>query len=56
MKEIDYKEIDLLKRFISSQSKIIDPRHTSVCAKHQRKLSTAIKRARYMSLLPFVRK
>ncbi len=56
MKEIDYKETDLLKRFVSSQAKIIDPRHTSVCAKHQRKLSTAIKRARYMALLPFVRK
>ncbi len=56
LKEIDYKEIDLLKRFISSASKIIDPRHTSVCAKHQRKLATAIKRARYLSLLPFVRK
>lgn len=56
MKEIDYKEIDLLKRFISSQSKIIDPQHTSVCAKHQRKLATAIKRARYLALLPFVRK
>ncbi|MDE2019004.1 MAG: 30S ribosomal protein S18 [Patescibacteria group bacterium] len=56
MKEIDYKETDLLKRFVSSQAKIIDPRHTSVCAKHQRKLSAAVKRARYMALLPFVRK
>lgn len=56
MKDIDYKETDLLKRFVSSQAKIIDPRHTSVCAKHQRKLSTAVKRARYMALLPFVRK
>ena len=56
MKEIDYKETDLLRRFVSSQAKIIDPRHTSVCAKHQRKLSTAIKRARYLALLPFVRK
>ena len=56
MKEIDYKETDLLRRFVSSQAKIIDPRHTSVCAKHQRKLSTAIKRARFMALLPFVRK
>jgi len=56
MANVDYKEVDLLKRFVSSQSKIIDPRHTSICAKHQRKLSTAIKRARYMGLLAYVRK
>lgn len=56
MKEIDYKEIDLLKKFISSQAKIIDPRHTGVCAKHQRKLAEAIKRARFLGLLAFSRK
>ena len=56
LKNVDYKEIDLLKRFVSSQAKIIDPRHTGICAKHQRKLATAIKRARYMGLLAFVRK
>ena len=53
---VDYKEVDLLRRFVSSQAKIIDPRHTGICAKHQRKLSTAIKRARYMGLLAYVRK
>jgi small subunit ribosomal protein S18 len=53
---IDYKEIDLLRRFVSSQMKIIDPKHTGVCAKHQRKLAEAIKRARFMALLPFVRR
>jgi small subunit ribosomal protein S18 len=56
MKNIDYKEIDLLRRFVSSQAKIIDPRHTNICAKHQRKLATAIKQARFMALLPYVRK
>ena len=56
LKNIDYKEIDLLRRFVSSQAKIIDPRHTNICAKHQRKLSTAIKQARFMALLPYVRK
>jgi small subunit ribosomal protein S18 len=56
LKNIDYKEIELLRRFVSSQAKIIDPRHTSVCAKHQRKLALAIKRARFMGLLPYVRK
>lgn len=54
--EVDYKEVDLLRRFVSSQAKIIDPRHTGVCAKHQRKLALAIKRARYLGLLPFVRR
>jgi small subunit ribosomal protein S18 len=56
LKEIDYKEVDLLKRFVSGQAKIIDPKHTGVCAKHQRKLAQAIKRARFMALLPFVRR
>ncbi len=56
IKNVDYKEIDMLKRFISSQMKIIDPRHTSVCAKHQRKLAQAIKLARFMGLLAFVRR
>lgn len=55
MKEIDYKSTEMIRRFVSSQAKIIDPRHTGVCAKHQRKLSRAIKRARVMGLLPFVR-
>ncbi len=55
-KEIDYKNPDLLKRYISSQAKIVDPRHTGVCAKHQRQLARAIKRARVMGLLPFTRK
>ncbi len=53
---VDYKEVDLLRRFVSSQAKIIDPRHTGICAKHQRKLALAIKRARFMGLLAYVRK
>lgn len=56
LKSVDYKEIDLLRRFVSSQAKIIDPRHTNICAKHQRMLAQAIKRARFMGLLPYVRK
>lgn len=55
LKYVDYKETELLKRFVSSQMKIIDPRHTNVCAKHQRKLALAIKRARFMGLLPYVK-
>lgn len=51
---IDYKDVDLIARFTSSQSKIIDPMHTKTCASHQRRLSRAIKLARHMALLPFV--
>ncbi|MDI6717777.1 MAG: 30S ribosomal protein S18 [Patescibacteria group bacterium] len=54
LKSVDYKESDLLRRYVSAQGKIIDPRHTGVCAKHQRMLARAIKRARFMALLPFV--
>ncbi|HBR80403.1 MAG: 30S ribosomal protein S18 [Candidatus Uhrbacteria bacterium GW2011_GWE2_45_35] len=54
--EIDYKDSGFLRRFTSSFAKIV-PRHRSgVCAKHQRELATAIKRARVMALLPFVQK
>ena len=56
LQNVDFKETDLLKRFVSSQAKIIDPRHTHICAKHHRKIATAVKRARFMGLLPYVRK
>jgi len=56
LKIIDYKDVNLLRRFVSTQSKIIDPKHTRTCAKHQRLLSEAIKRARYLGLLSFVKK
>ena len=56
LKDIDYKETELLKRFISRQAKIIDPKFTGTCAKHQRALSSAIKRGRFMALLPFIRR
>lgn len=53
IKEVDYNDVEMLKRFISDQGKIIDPRHTATCAKHQRKLAQAIKRARYLGLVSF---
>ena len=56
IQDVDYKEVDLLKRFVSSQAKIINPKHTGLCAKHERKLAEAVKRARFMALLPYVRK
>ena len=51
---IDYKDVDLLKRFISERGKILPRRVTGTSAKNQRKLTVAIKRARIMALLPFV--
>lgn len=54
--DIDYKDAELLRRFTSSYAKIMPRRRSGVCAKHQRKLANAIKRARISSLLPFVRK
>ena len=53
-KEIDFHDVEMLSRFVSSQGKIIDPRHTGVCAKHQRTLARSIKQARVMGLIPFV--
>ena len=51
---IDYKDIELLKRFISERGKILPRRVTGTGAKNQRKITVAIKRARIMGLLPFV--
>jgi len=53
---IDYKNATMLRRFTSSYSKIVPRKRSNVCAKHQRKLAQAIKRARIMALLPFVTK
>lgn len=54
--QIDYKNQQLLRRFISSYSKIVPRKRSGVCSSHQRKLSQAIKRARIMAILPFVTK
>ena len=51
--EIDYKDINTLKKYITEGGKILPRRMTGVCAKHQRVLATAIKRARLVDLLPF---
>lgn len=56
LNQIDYKDTILLKRFVSSQGKIVDPLHSGICATHQRILATAIKRARFLGLLSFVKK
>lgn len=50
---IDYKNVDLLKSYITDEGKIRPRRQTGTCAKHQRALANAIKRARHVALLPF---
>tara|TARA_R110002049_G_scaffold129120_1_gene286773 strand:+ start:786 stop:1058 length:273 start_codon:yes stop_codon:yes gene_type:complete len=50
---IDHKDVDLLKDFISDTGKLIPARLTGTSAKYQRQLSTAVKRARFLALLPF---
>ncbi len=54
IKEIDYKDIHTLMQFITERGKILPRRITGVSAYHQKKLTTAIKRARHVALLPFV--
>jgi small subunit ribosomal protein S18 len=53
VESIDYKDVARLRRFISERAKILPRRVTGTCAHHQRELTTAIKRARHLALLPF---
>ena len=53
-KEIDYKDVAKIKKYITEKGKILPRRQTGVCAHHQRELSNAIKRARNVALLPYV--
>ncbi|MCF7792600.1 MAG: 30S ribosomal protein S18 [Candidatus Cloacimonetes bacterium] len=53
---IDYKDVGLMKRFVSDNGKISPRRFTGTCAKHQKKVSVEIKKARQMALLPFTDK
>ncbi|MGH7025147.1 MAG: 30S ribosomal protein S18 [Caulobacteraceae bacterium] len=54
--KIDYKDVKLLQRYVSERGKIVPSRITAVSAKKQRELAQAIKRARYLALLPYVTK
>lgn len=55
IEKIDYKDTELLEKFLTTHGRIYSRNHTHVSAKHQREVETAIKRARYMGLLPYVR-
>ena len=54
IKYIDHKDVDLLKKFLNPHARIISRKRTGVTAKNQRNLATAVKRARFMGLLPYV--
>lgn len=54
IKHIDYKDIELLRKFLTPSGKIMPARRSGVCRKNQRKLATAIKRARFMALIPYI--
>jgi small subunit ribosomal protein S18 len=53
VKVIDYKQSDMLRKFVMERGKIRPRRQTGTCARHQRALAVAVKRARHMALLPF---
>lgn len=54
IKHIDYKDVELLKKFLDPYARIVPRMRTGTSAKNQRKLSLAVKRARFMGLLPYV--
>ncbi len=53
VEEIDYKDVARLRKYVSERAKILPRRTTGTCARHQRALTTAIKRARQVALLPY---
>ncbi len=54
IKQIDYKDVDILKKFLNPHARIMSKKKTGVSSKYQRQLALAVKRARFMGLLPFV--
>ena len=52
---LDYKDVDMLERFISDRGKILPRRATGCCSRHQRQLSQCVKRARYLALVPYIK-
>jgi len=54
IQHIDYKDTDILKKFLNPHARLLSRKRTGVTAKNQRKLASAVKRARFMALIPFV--
>ena len=54
VENIDYKDVNKLKKYVSERAKIVPRRVTGTCSIHQRKLTIAIKRARHMALIPYI--
>lgn len=54
IKQIDYKDTEILKKFMNPHARMINRKRTGITAKYQRQLATAVKRARFMGLLPYV--
>ena len=54
VERVDYKDVEGLKRFLDPYARIVGHRRSGVCARHQRKLTTAVKHARFLALIPFV--
>ncbi len=54
IKYVDYKDVDILKKFLNPHGRVLSRKKTGVSSKHQRQLALAIKRARFIGLLPFV--
>ncbi len=54
IEEIDYKDVPRLRRYLSERAKIVPRRVTGTCARHQRQLTVAIKRARHVAFLPYI--
>jgi small subunit ribosomal protein S18 len=55
-KDVDYKDVEVLKKFLNDRGRIVSRSRSGVCAKHQRRLAKALKRARFLALLPFLSK
>ncbi|MBL8158319.1 30S ribosomal protein S18 [bacterium] len=56
IQHVDYKDVDLLKNFINPHGRVMDRRKTNLTAKQQRAVEEAVKRARFMGLLPYIQK
>lgn len=54
IKEVDYKDVDVLKKFLNPHGRIMPRKRTGISSKYQRQLSVAVKRARFLGLLPYV--